>query len=276
MHRMNCRAGRNDGEFISENKNKLTGKSFPFRKTFTLIELLVVIAIISILMAILLPALNTAREMARRGTCENNLKQFNTALQMYSNDWGDFFPSFMVLSVRNERNGGVFGTTQSLLAWEYMGNWEIAHCPSDKGGELTNANWAWGQSYNVVTSIWTYTSKTPPSDWTYPVNNSSYVSPSVRWNLGLPGMLMGKTWHGASKVAWIGDWTIYNGPDYYSNASTYPGVFTPFHDKKKGLTTLGFLDGHVKAHVIDRGVQENKDFVIFCPPGNSAHNQGKY
>ncbi|MBR7121132.1 MAG: DUF1559 domain-containing protein [Lentisphaeria bacterium] len=59
--------------------------------SFTLIELLVVIAIIAILAAILLPALNSARERGRSASCINNLKQLGTATNMYGSDHDGYF-----------------------------------------------------------------------------------------------------------------------------------------------------------------------------------------
>ena len=68
---------------------RLRSISMAKQKGFTLIELLVVIAIIAVLMAILMPALNRAREQGKRAMCLNNLKQLSLAWILYADDNDD-------------------------------------------------------------------------------------------------------------------------------------------------------------------------------------------
>ena len=65
---------------------------------FTLIELLVVVAIIGLLVAIMLPAVQGARERGRRLNCANNLKQISLAVLQYHGSYGCFPPGNITLS----------------------------------------------------------------------------------------------------------------------------------------------------------------------------------
>ena len=67
---------------------------------FTLIELLISVAIITLLMALLLPAVQSAREAARRIQCTNNFKQLGLALQSYETSYG-VYPASMYLTAGN-------------------------------------------------------------------------------------------------------------------------------------------------------------------------------
>ncbi len=72
---------------------------------FTLIELLVVIAIIGVLIGLLLPAINAAREAARRTSCVNNMKQLTLSIQTYAGEFNDCLPPCNFSRVVNAQTG---------------------------------------------------------------------------------------------------------------------------------------------------------------------------
>jgi len=79
------------------------------KKAFTLIELLVVVAIIALLIAILLPSLARAREMARRSMCASNLRQIGLAMIQYAQTNNESFPK-----VNTPAGANVVGTNNSF------------------------------------------------------------------------------------------------------------------------------------------------------------------
>lgn len=107
------------------------GGGTAIRRAFTLVELLVVIAIIGVLVALLLPAIQKAREAARSAACKNNLKQIGLAISNHESAKGSFPPGSWIHA--NNRTNGLSWRVLVLPYVEEDALYdEIA--PDDEGG----------------------------------------------------------------------------------------------------------------------------------------------
>ena len=130
------------------------------RSGFTLVELLVVIAIIGILVALLLPAVQAAREAARRMSCGNNLKQIGLALHNYHDTYKTMPPAIVYTRppAQNARNGRPYwGWGALVLPYVEQTPLHDALDPGPRHMSVTllglSTSWDWTGSFWLA-SLW--------------------------------------------------------------------------------------------------------------------------
>jgi len=115
---------------------------------FTLLELLVVVSIISILAAMLLPALSRARESARRVSCASNLRQLGLVFKMFAGESKDVYPSIpkFVGAGCTLRNTRVLMVDGRSVYPEYLNEAKLLICPSSARAEDDFKAGRWNRS----------------------------------------------------------------------------------------------------------------------------------
>ena len=170
------------------------------RHGFTLIELLVVIAIIGVLIALLLPAVQAAREAARRSQCVNNLKQLGLALQNYHDTVGTFpagKPGHLNASNDMDNHSGFVAILPQMEQGALYNAWNFRVMYDNQVGQTQNSTaqpcgtcnnpaapipgaFAGAVSFNSTVGVATINTFLCPSD--------AYLKPNVSWggfNMGI-------------------------------------------------------------------------------------------
>lgn len=179
---------------------------------FTLVELLVVIAIIGILVALLLPAVQAAREAARRMSCSNNLKQMGIALHNYHDTYGAFPPGAIHPRGTTGKSWSIHARLLPFVEQENLQDLIDWSLPYSVQGEVTQ------------TRVATFFCPSDPGDHERPDGAITHYPLTYGVNMGT--------------------WFVFN-PNSQSggNGLVYPNSKTSFRDVTDGSsTTLAFAE----------------------------------
>ncbi len=145
------------------------------RNAFTLIELLVVIAIIAILASFLLPALGGARDRARSISCQNNLRQFGVAIQLYAQDYRDKLPVAERMPSAPV-NTPPYPSLRDLMAKYLSESKKVFRCPNDQERyDVEGSSYEWNATFNGADinnpKLWVFSVPVPLAPMIYDYDN---------------------------------------------------------------------------------------------------------
>jgi prepilin-type N-terminal cleavage/methylation domain-containing protein/prepilin-type processing-associated H-X9-DG protein len=147
------------------------------RKSFTLIELLVVVSIIAILAAMLLPALNSARERGRTTVCLNALTQVGKFIQLYNSDFNGLYPPIVMSSNYSSILWAKTLGELYLPGQKYLEYYKKFACPAKKASNEAVLD-PWGITYAINSYLCT-----PMTDFSFsgyaPVHPNKFKKPSA-------------------------------------------------------------------------------------------------
>ena len=253
LHSMNLtgHTGTLVGRFRRNRRRRLGEASLPSENTisytikFTLIELLVVIAIISILAAMLLPALSKAKEQSRRILCLGNVKQTTLASIVYVEDSNScVYPAIQAnMGQMLKQDTTPFQVGMGLLVSNnYMASGGVFYCPSVKA-DPRGTNWYYPLwcSYDGFKLAFNTTSGVNNGPV---IANYSYNTVWLYGSAAFPNRFLGNNtttpWKVSSKV----DSSYPLIADLWTNNSGGKTVVT--HDWRS--ISVGYIDGHAKNH----------------------------
>ena len=187
------------------------------RRAFTLIELLVVISTIALLITLLLPAIEGARDAAQVAGCANNQHQLLVALHSWGADNEGKFPPG---SGYNTTNNSLFlrgsGDSFDVLVPEYLEPREVWYCP---GGVLFwHSAWNSGTPYSTVNTLWDF------NDFSA---GHAYMTQTVHCNLQEKGGYKDIPRAVSDPSDWVlvNDYTVFDVRSDSYVASNHPGRF---------------------------------------------------